>query len=153
MINAITPNVPPSPSFPPVLLFSMMSRGMEYPFGQFRSAVLVLLPPSNFCTHSSTLARRHEKLKYSWLCLSAALQQLIQLCIISSIFIKNPKHIISASTKKITSIPVKIRTKNHRMAWVGRDSKDHQVPALLPQSGCLMSRSGTRKDCPGLHPT
>ena len=27
--------------------FHMMSYGMEYPFGQFRSAVLVLFPPSS----------------------------------------------------------------------------------------------------------
>lgn len=61
-------------------------------FGQFRSAVLVLLPPSNFCTHSCTLAGKHDRLECPRLCLSAALQQLIQLCIITSIFIKNPKH-------------------------------------------------------------
>jgi len=34
--------------------------------------------------------------------------------------------------------------KNHRMAWIGRDSKDHQVPTPLPQAGSPTSRSGTR---------
>lgn len=36
---------PPQPT-PVVLLFSVMSHGMEYPFGQFGSAVLVLSTPS-----------------------------------------------------------------------------------------------------------
>jgi len=30
--------------------------------------------------------------------------------------------------------------KNHRMAWVGRNSKDHQVPTPLPQAGPPASR-------------
>lgn len=38
------------------------SYNMEYPFGQFKSAVLVPFPPSSFCTPSS-LAGRCEKLK------------------------------------------------------------------------------------------
>lgn len=36
---------PPQPT-PVVLLFSVMSHGMEYPFGQFGSAVSVLSTPS-----------------------------------------------------------------------------------------------------------
>jgi len=42
---------------------------------------------------------------------------------------------------------------NHRMVWVGRDPKDHQVPTPLPQAWPPASRSGTRPGCPGLHPT
>ena len=41
----------------------------------------------------------------------------------------------------------------HRMAWTGRDLKDHQVPKLLPQPGLPATRSATRSDCPGSHPT
>jgi len=37
---------------------------------------------------------------------------------------------------------------NHRMAWVGRVCKDHQVPTPLPQAGPPTSRSGIRPSCP-----
>jgi len=37
-----------------------------------------------------------------------------------------------------------IESWNHRMVWVGRDCKDHQVPNPLPQAGPPTSRSGTR---------
>jgi len=43
--------LPPS-HLPPVLLFSVMSYGMEYPFGQFGSAVLAVSPPSFLCIPS-----------------------------------------------------------------------------------------------------
>ncbi|KAK4807191.1 hypothetical protein QYF61_024311 [Mycteria americana] len=43
----------------PVFLFSMTSYGMEYPFHQFGSAVLVVSPPSFLCT-SSLLAGRAD---------------------------------------------------------------------------------------------
>ena len=43
----------------------------------------------------------------------------------------------------------------HRIGiiWIGRDLKDHQVPTPLPQAGLLITRSSTRSDCPGPHPT
>jgi len=37
---------------PALLLFSMMSYGMDYPFGQFGSAVLTVLPLIVLCTPS-----------------------------------------------------------------------------------------------------
>ena len=40
---------------PPVYVLGMMSHGMEYPVGQFGSAVLAVLPPS-FLYPSSFLA-------------------------------------------------------------------------------------------------
>ena len=43
--------------------FHMMSYGMEYPFGQFRSAILVLPPPSSLCSSVPFLAGQYEKLK------------------------------------------------------------------------------------------
>ena len=42
---------------------------------------------------------------------------------------------------------------NHRMAWVGRDLKDHESPTLLPQAGPPASTFNTRPGCPGPHPT
>ena len=41
----------------PYLLFSMTSDGMEYPFGQFGSAVLGLSPRSSYCTPSLPAGR------------------------------------------------------------------------------------------------
>ena len=40
---------------PPFYVLGMMSNGMEYPFGQFGSAVLAVSPP-NFLRPSSLLA-------------------------------------------------------------------------------------------------
>ena len=42
---------------------------------------------------------------------------------------------------------------NHRMAWVGRDLKDHLVPNLLPHTGLPTTKSGASAVCPGPHPT
>jgi len=44
--NAITLNVPPSFFFPQLYMLSMMSYGMEYPFGQLGSAVLAVPAPN-----------------------------------------------------------------------------------------------------------
>jgi len=38
---------------------------------------------------------------------------------------------------------------SHRMAGIGRDLKDHRVPAALPQAGLPAARSTTKSDCPG----
>jgi len=46
-----------------VLLFSMMPYGTEYPFGQFRSALLVLSPPATLCIPNSSLAGQCEEMK------------------------------------------------------------------------------------------
>ena len=40
-----------------------MSYGIEDPFGQFRSAVLVLFPPSFLCPSAPSLAGQYEKLR------------------------------------------------------------------------------------------
>lgn len=39
-------SLPPRPTPPPVSTLSMMSYGMEYPFGKFGSAALAVSPPS-----------------------------------------------------------------------------------------------------------
>ena len=46
-----------------------------------------------------------------------------------------------------------IESQNHRMAWVGRDLKDHEAPTLLPKAGPPTSMFNTRPGCPGPHPT
>ena len=47
-------SAPPS-QLPPVYILGMTSHGLEYPFGQFGSAVLAVSPP-NFLCPSSFLA-------------------------------------------------------------------------------------------------
>lgn len=42
---------------------------------------------------------------------------------------------------------------NHRMAQVGRDSKDHEIPTSLPRTGLPTAGSSIRSVCPGPHPT
>ena len=44
-------------------------------------------------------------------------------------------------------------TKNHRMAWVGRDLKDHKAPTPPLQAGPPTSTFKTSPGCPGPHPT
>jgi len=43
--------------------------------------------------------------------------------------------------------------KNHRMAHVGKDLKNHQTPTALLQAGPSTSAFHTRPGCPGPHPT
>ena len=42
----------PPGQLPPVYILGMTSHGMEYPFGQFGSAVLAVSPPSFLCPSS-----------------------------------------------------------------------------------------------------
>ena len=50
-------------------------------------------------------------------------------------------------------LAVSFRSLNCRMAWVGRNLKDYQVPAPLLQAGLPTPRSGMRSSSPGPHPT
>ena len=54
---------PPSFFFPQLYMLSMMSYGMEYPFGQLGSAVPAVSPPNFLCTPASSLAGWGEKQK------------------------------------------------------------------------------------------
>ena len=40
-------------------------------------------------------------------------------------------------------------SESHRVAWIGRDLKDHQAPALLPQTGPPTSICNAIPNCPG----
>lgn len=53
---------PPWPTAP-VSLLSMIPYVVGYPFGHFRSAVLVLFPPSSLSTPSFPLAGQHKMLR------------------------------------------------------------------------------------------
>lgn len=48
----------PPASFPEVYIISTMSRGMEYPFAESQSAVLLAPPPSFLCTLHLLIDRR-----------------------------------------------------------------------------------------------
>ena len=91
---------PPHPSHPPLT----MPCSMEYPFGQFRSAVLVLTSPSSLWPPSHSLYKKLRKLKHS--CLhSTAQQQLKHWCVINIIFLLKPKHsIIPGSIKTLQTL-------------------------------------------------
>jgi len=51
-----------------------------------------------------------------------------------------------------TSLSI-IESQNHRMAWVGRGLKDHQVPIPPKQAKLPATRSSSRSGCPGPHPS
>lgn len=57
------------PSFqvtPPVHILDMVFYGVKYPFGQFRSPVLAMLPPSGFFLLTSSVAEQEgQKIKIS----------------------------------------------------------------------------------------
>ena len=64
--------LPPPSQLPLVYMLSMMSYGMEYPFGQLGSAVLPV-PPSDFlCTSNLLTGGRCEEQRRPWLCVSTA---------------------------------------------------------------------------------
>lgn len=87
----------------------MISHGMEYPFDQFKLAVLLQSPPSSLCTLSPSMIEQHKKLK--WISAATAWQQLKHLCAIDTVFLLNPKHgLIPNTMKKINPIPEKNRT-------------------------------------------
>ena len=111
---------------PPVYIPSITSYCMEYPFGQFVSAVMAMLPPSFLCT--SFLAE-HGKLQSPWLSVSTAQQQLKHQCIINIMLILNPKHsTIPATRKKINSVPAENKTVTNTMFGT---NPNHSTTGLL----------------------
>lgn len=56
------------------LFFKFVSHGMEYPFGHFWSAVLVLSPPSSLCPKALLLTGQQKKLRNCPWLLSTAQQ-------------------------------------------------------------------------------
>lgn len=95
---------------PPVHTLGIMSRGMEYPFGQFRSGVLAMSPHSFLCTCSLA---DHGKRKSPWLGVSTTQQQLKFQCVINIILIfcifNTEQSTMPATKKKIHSMPAETR--------------------------------------------
>lgn len=99
--------ISPSPPTPPVYVLSRTFWGLEYPCGQFRSALLALLPPSSLC--SCSLAE-YRKLKSPWLGVTSW-QQLKHQRVTNIVLLQNPKHSTRPPTrKKINSLPAQTRT-------------------------------------------
>ena len=78
----------PSSFFLPVLLLNVTPHGM----GHHLSSLGQLSLPDPCVPRSSLLSRKHRKEKSSWFYTSTALQQLKRWCVVTTIFIKNPKH-------------------------------------------------------------
>lgn len=91
---------PPFSFFSQVLLMSMTSHGVEYPFGQLRSAVPAVSP----LVHPSLLAGGVLwETERPWLCLSTAQQSLKRNCVINTISSINPKNSpIQATLRNLT---------------------------------------------------
>lgn len=91
----------PWQAFPPGYRLSMTSPPVEYPLGQFRSAVPAVPPPSFLCPPDHSLVSWCEKPKSPWLKVRSTSQELIHQCVINLMLILNLKHgIISATRKK-----------------------------------------------------
>ena len=71
---------------------------MEYPFGQFKSAALILSLPSSFT----------ENLKRPWLCATPLRNNYKHICVINIVFHLEPKHNIIPDTLKKT-IPFQLK--------------------------------------------
>ena len=88
--------------------------GIELPFGQFRSAVLILCPHSSFpppCPHTGMDSMRTWKTETSLALYSTVQQQLKHPCVSNIVFLRKPKYsIIPDTMKKISSAPAEIMT-------------------------------------------
>lgn len=86
---------------------------MEYPFDQFRAALLILSPPSSMCPLSPLAGRavQEAEKQVSLTLHSTAQQQLKHRYVIKVFFILKPKHsIVEDTMKKINSVPAETRT-------------------------------------------
>lgn len=83
--------------------------GMEYPFGQFSSAVLGMLPPGLLCTCSLA---EPETLRGPWIRVRTTQQQQKHPFVISIAFILNPEHRTVSATKMKISYPNGNKTKS-----------------------------------------
>lgn len=93
---------PPPFSFPQLYTLNMIPHGLEYALSQLGSPVLVS-PLSNSCTSPDcSLVGQYKKQKRLWVCVSSVQQQQSYPCLITPVFITNPRHRpILATMKKI----------------------------------------------------
>lgn len=73
--------LPPSSKFS----FHIISYGMQYYFGQLKSGILILSPPNPFLVWA-------EKLEWSWLQTALLSSNYKHWCVISIVFLLEPKH-------------------------------------------------------------
>lgn len=116
MPNTVAHLLPTSPTIPqgahslllPVSILSLMFNGVRNPFDHFRSAVLVMLPPTFLYPCSLAV---HGQWRTPWLILSATEeQQKKHWCAINIVLLLNPKHsTVLPSRRKFNSIQAKSR--------------------------------------------
>jgi len=83
------------------LSFCIMSCAMEYPFGQLKSAALILPPPIRLLVWA-------EKLVQPWLCSTLLSNNYKHWCVINNAFLLEPKDSITPNTLKKT-IPSQLK--------------------------------------------
>lgn len=84
--------------------------GREYPFGQSRSAVLALSPPSSLPSPSLLAGLTEEKSRH-WCRASTIQPGLKHWCVINTVLLTNPKHSNTpAAMKKVNSIAARCST-------------------------------------------
>ena len=114
-------------SHPLQSFFHIISYGMEYPFGQFKSAVLILFPPSSLGL----------SLQMSWALHNTALHATINIGVISTLFFsKNKKHSIIADTLKKKPIPSQLKL---RQLFITQDCAHSYLFQLSAPQVCSSS--------------
>ena len=79
--------------------FSLMSYGIEYPFGQFKSAVLFLFPPSSL----------GPSLRVALALYNASQQAPINISVLSTLFFSQKQNIAYQTLKKTIPSQMKLR--------------------------------------------
>lgn len=94
---------PPPQTIPP----NLYSDSMEYPFVQFRSPVLAVLPPNVSCTSSLVEHGNWKVFDSGW----ALLSNNLNFSVLSTFFSLNPEHsTVPVTRKKMNTAPAETRT-------------------------------------------
>lgn len=109
----------------------MMSYDVEYPFSQLKSAVLILSHPLGSCSYSLV---GPEKLEWPWLCTTLLSRHYKHQCVISIVFLLEPKHTWHSEEK---CIPDETKTRWHltELQGLGQSLGWHQ-PSSWSSSVC-----------------
>lgn len=100
-------------SFPQFVHWDWPSMyGMDYPFSQFRSAILAMLLPGFLCTCSLA---EHRTQKCPWRRVSTTHQLLTYQWVTNTILILNSNPTLLSSKNKFNSIPAKTRTPREKI--------------------------------------
>jgi len=105
---------PPWPASPKFMCSAWCHMVWNIPLASWRQLSWLWPLPAACASAASPLAGQCEKLRSPWLSVSTAQQHLNHQCVINIILIPNPKQsTISATRKKINSIPAETRTESN----------------------------------------